>query len=105
MINLKQLPYPNTGPASVAIRIHVRRSALEKRRCGIGYVDQRLLSAVPYERLGNLDFNGFRDFQGVFKFNAQISYGAAHLGMTQQKLNSTQVARLPLDLGDLCPSH
>lgn len=61
--------------------------------------------AVPYERPKGLDFNGFRNCQGVFKFNAKISHRAVHLGVTQQKLNSTQVARLLVDLCDLRPSH
>jgi hypothetical protein len=68
----------------------VCRSALENLRCGIGYINQSLLWAVPYERPEGLDFNGFRDCQGIFEFNAKISHCTVHLGVTQQKLNSTQ---------------
>lgn len=52
-----------------------------------------------------LYFNSFRDCQGIFQFHSKVSDGAIHLGVSQQKLNGTQVARLLIDLSDLCASH
>lgn len=43
--------------------------------------------------------------QRVLQFNAEIPYGAVHLGMTQQELNRSQVARLTVDERDFGPAH
>ena len=61
--------------------------------------------AVHVARPIRLYFNSFCDCQGVFEFNAKIPHCTVHLGVTQQKLNGTQVARLLINLGDLCASH
>ena len=82
-----------------------RMSGMTGRDAASEVIDERQQWAVPYERPKGLDFNGFRNCQGVLKFNAKISHRAVHLGVTQQKLNSTQVARLLVDLCDLRPSH
>ena len=82
-----------------------RMSGMTGRNAASEVIDERQQWAVPYERPKGLDFNGFHNCQGVFKFNAKISHRAVHLGVTQQKLNSTQVARLLVDLCDLRPSH
>ena len=82
-----------------------RMSGMTGRDAASEVIDERQQWAVPYERPKGLDFNGFHNCQGVFKFNAKISHRAVHLGVTQQKLNSTQVARLLVDLCDLRPSH
>ena len=82
-----------------------RMSGMTGRNAASEVIDERQQWAVPSERPKGLDFNGFHNCQGVFKFNAKISHRAVHLGVTQQKLNSTQVARLLVDLCDLRPSH
>lgn len=69
-----------------------RMAALEKLHRGTDFLGYAPLWAVPYDRPENL--NNFRDYQGVFKFNANISHCTVHLGMTQQKLNETQDVRL-----------
>ncbi len=40
------------------------------------------LWAVRVERPKDLHFNGFCNRQGVFQFNAEVSNGAVHLGMS-----------------------
>ena len=52
-----------------------------------------------------LDLNGFRDGQGIFKFDAQVPDRAVHLGVTEKKLNGSKVASLLVYLGDLGSPH
>jgi hypothetical protein len=77
------------------------RTAAAASRLKVG----RRLRAVHVERPNRLYFNGFGNRLGIFKFNAQIPDCAVHLAVTQQKLNSTQVAGLLVNLSDLCPAH
>ena len=83
----------------------VLTAASVKLCCGADTRVERRQRAARVERPKRLDFNGFRNRQGVFKFNAQIPNGAVHLRMSQQELNSTQVARLLVNLGDLRSPH
>ena len=46
---------------------------------------------------GTSDVNLFRYCQGVIDFDAQIPDGAFNLGMTEQELDGSQVARPPVD--------
>ena len=82
-----------------------RTSATGKLHCGTGFWSQGLLWAVHVERPRFLYFNGFCYGQCVFKFNAEIANGAIHLRMPQEELDSTQVARFLIDLGDLSSPH
>jgi hypothetical protein len=51
------------------------------------------MSALP----GISDVNLFRYRKGVINLDAKISDGAFDLGVAEQKLHSTQVARAPVD--------
>ena len=52
-----------------------------------------------------LNLSGFRDGQGILKFNTQVADCAVHLGVAEKELNGAQVAGLLVDLGDLCTPH
>ena len=98
---------PDTAKRKVQTRVlQVQRmSGMTGRDAASEVIDERQQWAVPYERPKGLDFNGFHNCQGVFKFNAKTSHCAVHLGVTQQQLNGTQIARLLVNLGDFRPSH
>ena len=46
-----------------------------------------------------------RDAERIIDFDPEVANGAFQLGMSEQKLNRPQVARLLIDLGRLRPSH
>jgi hypothetical protein len=52
-----------------------------------------------------LELNLFSHIQGVVHLNSEISDGAFQLGMTEQKLDCTQVTGLPINLGSLRAAH
>ena len=56
---------------------------------------------MPVERPFDLDFNRLSDCQRVFKLDAKVSHRANHLRVPEEKLNSTQVACLLVNLSDL----
>jgi hypothetical protein len=47
----------------------------------------------------------FRYRQGVIYLNAQIPDRALDFGMTKQELDSSKIARAPVDQGSLCASQ
>ena len=51
------------------------------------------------------DVNLFRYRQGVIYLNAQIPDRALDFGMTEQELDSSKIARAPVDQGSLCASQ
>lgn len=57
----------------------------------------------PFAERSDIDLLG--DAQSVFKREAQVSHRAAHLGLTQQKLNGAKVASLAVDLHRLGASQ
>jgi hypothetical protein len=52
-----------------------------------------------------LELNLFSHVQGVVHLNPKISDGAFQLGMTEKKLDCTQVTGLAINLGSLCAAH
>ena len=52
-----------------------------------------------------LELNLFSHIQGVVHLNSEISDGAFQLGMTEEKLDCTQVTGLPVNLGSLRAAH
>ena len=66
-------------------------------------VDNCALDFNPDQSDGDLD--GLGDRERIFQFNTQISYGAVHFGVPEQKLNRAQIACLLVDLRNLGPSH
>jgi hypothetical protein len=51
------------------------------------------------------DFDGFGDGQRVFDLDTEISDRAIHLGMSQEELHRSQIARLSVDLRNFRPAH
>jgi hypothetical protein len=49
--------------------------------------------------------NLFGNIQGVVHLNSEISDGAFQLGVSEEKLDCTQVACLPINLGSLGAAH
>ena len=45
----------------------------------------------------DLDVDLLRDRQSVFNLDAKVSHGAFQLGVAEQELNRTDVARAPVD--------
>ncbi|SLN25333.1 hypothetical protein TRL7639_00875 [Falsiruegeria litorea R37] len=80
-------------------------SAFGKLRRGIAGGNRRRLRAVCVDGPETLDFNGFSNGQGIFKFNAKISDRAVHFCVPQQKLNGAKVACFLVDLSDLRAPH
>src|SRR5436190_12355862 len=54
---------------------------------------------------GISDIDLFRYCQGVIHFDAQISNRAFNLGVPEQKLDSPEIARPPIDQGSFCASQ
>src|SRR5438132_9221123 len=54
---------------------------------------------------GISDINLFRYCQGVIDFDAEIAHRAFDLGVPEQKLDSPEVARPPIDQRCLCASQ
>jgi hypothetical protein len=52
-----------------------------------------------------LELNLFSHIQGVVHLNSKISDGALQLGVTEEKLDCTQVTGLPINLGSLRAAH
>ena len=52
-----------------------------------------------------LELNPFSHIQGVVHLNPEISDGAFQLGMTEEKLDRTQVSGLTINLGNLRAAH
>jgi hypothetical protein len=52
-----------------------------------------------------LELNLFSHIQGVVYLNPEISDGAFQLGMTEEKLDCTQVSGLTINLGSLRAAH
>jgi len=52
-----------------------------------------------------LKLNLFSHIQGVVHLNPEISDGAFQLGMTEKKLDCTQVTGLAINLGSLRAAH
>lgn len=84
---------------------HVRTTAAEELQRGMMFVGQCLFWAVCVDGPETLDFNGFSNGQGIFKFNAKISDRAVHFCVPQQKLNGAKVACFLVDLSDLRAPH
>lgn len=82
-----------------------RTAATLKLRIGRSQCCESPVWAVRVERPRSSNFNGFCYGQCVFKFNAEIANSAIHLRMPQVELDSTQVARFLVDLGDLRSPH
>ena len=51
------------------------------------------------------EINLFGYIQGVVYLNSEISDGAFQLGVTEEKLDCTQVTSLPINLGSLRAAH
>jgi len=52
-----------------------------------------------------LELNLFSQIQGIVHLKPEISDGAFQLGMTEEKLDRTQVSGLTIDLGSLRTAH
>jgi hypothetical protein len=52
-----------------------------------------------------LKFNLFSYIQGVVHLDPEILDGAFQLGMTEEKLDCTQVSGRTINLGRLCAAH
>lgn len=52
-----------------------------------------------------LNFNDLGDCERIFKFDAQVSDFAVHLGLSKQKPNRPQAAGLLVNLGYLCSPY
>ena len=59
----------------------------------------------PWGRPKSLDFYGFRNCKRILKLDTGVSDGAVHFCMSQQQLNSAQVARLFVNLRNLCTPY
>jgi hypothetical protein len=51
------------------------------------------------------EINLFGYIRGVVYLNSEISDGAFQLGVTEEKLDGTQVTSLPINLGSLRAAH
>jgi hypothetical protein len=51
------------------------------------------------------EVNLLGNIQGVVHLNSEISDGAFQLGVSEEKLDCTQVAGLPINLGSLRAAH
>lgn len=63
-------------------------------------------AAIGVEASGRrLELNLFSHIQGVVHLNPEIADGAFQLGMTEEKLDCTQVTDLTINLGRLRAAH
>lgn len=60
---------------------------------------------TPERPLLSSDVDPFGDGECVLEFHAQVPHCAIRFGVTEQKSNGSEVAGLPVNLRDLCPSH
>lgn len=51
------------------------------------------------------DFHAFRDCQRILQVHAEVTNGAVHFGVADEKLDRAQVPRLAIDLGNLGTPH
>ena len=58
---------------------------------------------LPFAQLLNIDL--FCDTQRIFQLDTEVSHCAVNLGVAKQKLNGTQIARLPVNQRCLGPSE
>lgn len=78
----------------------MRAAVAAPRRHGQGPV-----RAVHGDGPSDLDFNGFRNGQGILKFDAKVSNRAVHLCVAEEELNSSKVSGLFVDLSNLGSPH
>lgn len=50
---------------------------------------------LPFAQLSNVDL--FCDTQRIFQLDTEVSHCAVNLGVAKQKLDRTQIARLPVN--------